>query len=787
MYEHILKGCNPKPLAGYLKSLGIFRLIAEQSDPAVKGWWAGEQFSIATSLSRADLNHYFCSKYTPTPIVAPWNGGSGFYFGDNMKGIEAIVSSQDERLKEYRDIIAQIKAWPEIPTLRCLGDLQELLRATSESLNPGKKRDTLKNLLMGIENSAPPDSTLNGRKISQFRLAEIEEFSKQPDGPDKLLWQKWWEAIKKAPVACNRINRSENKKKILSLCRAELPHSFLKWLDAVCAIHDRDNPSFSPILGTGGNEGRLDFSNTFMQRISELLIGKRQGQAQRLLESAMFGSVTKGLIKAKIGQYDPGRAGGFNQGGEIETKNFKINPCDFVLAMEGSLVMGGAICMRNPTDDRSRFTTPFTVNFSPVGFASSSDLEVGNYETWLPIWKNPAPYAEAEHLFNEGRATIGRKIARTGIDFTRAVSTLGVDRGLGAFERFIYLQRRGQSRVALPAGRIKVQYKPKLLLLNELDSALYPFKSYIATLKNVPAALAVVQRNIDKAIFRCAEFPDPACFNNLIRALGKLERIIATHDLTNKPSRPLMGLSPAWITLSDDGSPEVRIAASLAAIQPTGGVGPLRSYMTPVDPSKPWQWGRTKSRHWHGNGLPERLADTLQHRLMDAGRTKANCVPIESHLEVFPHDVMMFVRGDCDDAKTEELLWGYTLIDCRQKKRFKKLRRRWSNPLSEGPLSRAWCLLKLLHTPHKIRRPYSAKAAEIKIEPRITQLLAADRLTEACDIAIHRLRVSGLHPYRVRYDESIDTIRLLASLLIPTKNQRKLESLVLEEKANQNR
>ena len=31
-YRHVLHGCAPVPLAGYLKALGVFRLIAEQAE-----------------------------------------------------------------------------------------------------------------------------------------------------------------------------------------------------------------------------------------------------------------------------------------------------------------------------------------------------------------------------------------------------------------------------------------------------------------------------------------------------------------------------------------------------------------------------------------------------------------------------------------------------------------------------------------------------------------------------------------------------------------------------------
>ena len=81
------KGCAPVPLAHYLKALGIFRIVAEQVDQGAKGYWIGESFRFKTTMDRESLRNILFGEYSPTPIVAPWNGGSGFYF-------------QEEKLKE---------------------------------------------------------------------------------------------------------------------------------------------------------------------------------------------------------------------------------------------------------------------------------------------------------------------------------------------------------------------------------------------------------------------------------------------------------------------------------------------------------------------------------------------------------------------------------------------------------------------------------------------------------------------------------------------------------------
>lgn len=59
------------------------------------------------------------------------------------------------------------------------------------------------------------------------------------------------------------------KAKLLRRYRREMPDSFVCWMDAAMALGENDE-RFAPLLGTGGNDGRLDFTQNFMQRIVDL-------------------------------------------------------------------------------------------------------------------------------------------------------------------------------------------------------------------------------------------------------------------------------------------------------------------------------------------------------------------------------------------------------------------------------------------------------------------------------------------------------------------------------------
>ncbi len=797
MHDHILQGCRTRPLAGYLKALGILRLLSEQKDPSAKGWWEKDCFVIRTALDHKALTDFFCTEYRPTSLVSPWGGSSGFYLGDNTTAIDAIEATDDPRFSEYAAIIGTVKSWPDIPIFKTVGEVKKLLGRMMEGAGSQKRKETFQKLLKDIEKNTPlirPDQKENPPAKGQLPLfapggaespspdalllSDIEVRAGEKGDPDAKAWSRWWKIIRKAITQCNKIVRDERKMSILSICRTRLPESAAKWLDAVYVLQKEGEAAFNPVMGTGGNEGRLELSNNFMQRLVALFLQSPKEKAQAFFEGAAFDAVIPDLIPASIGQYDPGRAGGYNQGMGIENKVFKINPWDFILTLEGSLLLAGAAVRRNPTDDRSHLSIPFTVRYTPAGFSSDTPQEGGRAETWFPTWERPAALPEIRHLFGEGRAAVGKKPAATGVDFSRAVKTLGVDRGIKGFERYVFLERRGQGYyVAVPANRTDVAYVPQLQILEELDPIRQRISRFLRGFKNPPATFEAANHAVETAIFACCQKPDPRQFSELIAALGRMERLFAERDRSRKPAleSPLTGLSPRWIELCDDGEVEVRIAGALASIGRTGAVGPLRSNLAEIDPEKPWQWSSGKGdRVWRGNSFQERLSNVLARRIMDAARRSAHHPPLYGMISVPVADIMRFLYRECEDNRIERLLWGFSLIDWK-KGGAKRIRARWRGSLTRLPISRTYGLLKLLHTAHPIRD------IRIRGEGRIVPLLMAGRTSEACEIAARRLRISGLPVFDVRFEPTEDPIRLAASLLIPVRNPKTLERIVLKK------
>jgi len=94
----LLNGCAPTPLAHYLKALGILRLVAEQKDPDATGCWRNEGFVLNSVLDEEALLQFFLEEYRPTPIIAPWNGGSGFYYQESKsKAIDPATGKKQKK------------------------------------------------------------------------------------------------------------------------------------------------------------------------------------------------------------------------------------------------------------------------------------------------------------------------------------------------------------------------------------------------------------------------------------------------------------------------------------------------------------------------------------------------------------------------------------------------------------------------------------------------------------------------------------------------------------------
>lgn len=674
-----LTGCRSTPLASYLKALGVLRLVSEQADHAARGFWAADAFVLRSTLDADALVAFFAERYCPTPIVAPWNGGSGFFPKDNTSGIDKIVADTSSRFESYRWVIAESRS-------------------------------------------------------ALVRLGLVEK-------PEK-----------------------DAKASLISELRSTWPDVGLRWLDAAIVLSEA-GPQYPPLLGTGGNDGRLDFTNNQMQRLAELLTEGADGSFGQL-RSALFGEPVPGLSKGSaIGQFSPAAAGGPNTIAGFD-RDALVNPWDYVLMLEGALVFATAVTRRDEATTPGTPVFPFFVRAAGAGYASAAraDEDASRDEMWLPLWARPTGMAELSALFTEGRAKVNGHTARTAVDFARAIAGLGIDRGIDAFERFGFHVRNGLSYFATPLGRWSVVRQRPADLLSEIDPWLDNVRR-AAGGSHAPASLRRAASMLDDAILAMCQRGGATRVGEVLAAIGEIEAVCARSPKARDALAPVRPLRAGWLSAADDRSIEYRLASALASIG-------LREYMVPVRATRSWQWlkdsdGRTV---WSEADVIRNLHAVLLRRQIDTSNKVYSPLPKRwASLE----DIASFIDGLTDDERLTSLLRGLSLVDWMRVSAERPAR-------SDGRLPpAAFALLFLTQVKG------AAASDELRATPGLLARAVAGDLLGATARACRRLIGAGLLPTCGPLSLPTEqTRRVAAALLFPiaSEDQAVLRQMVLRQR-----
>ena len=595
MNRILLEGCRPEPLASYLKALGVLRIIGGQADPEARGHWSTEGFVLTTKLSLEELTNFFVTNYEPTPIVSPWNGGSGFAPKDNTEALEVIENSSNQRLASYRKVIAQVK-----------------------------------------------------------RLGHYDS------------------------------KGSVEKADYLTALRNTIPDEALPWLDAAAVLF-ADGVRFPVLLGTGGNDGRFDFSNNYMQRLCDALSLRpaKKNLAERpaqWLVQALTGVGESPLIDAAIGQFDPGSAGGSNSAPQGKGKSL-VNPWDFVFMLEGAMVFSGA-AVRRRGEGSATVSIPFWFSASPIGYGSAAD-ENSRGEIWAPLWEQPTNLRGVLSLFAEGRTTWDGHQARTGLDAARAIATLQSDRRISAFVRYVISERFGLSNIASPVARITMPTEER----EDVDVTVNVDRWLQGVKRFAPSGVQSLVHVAEQALFNLAtaSFKDQraSLVMSVLESIARVEIACARSTSLRADVRPISRLyasiwKPGLQPLLDR-SVEARVAWSLASGRNESSLGQprtLREYVFPVDAKGAWitspvveGFGATPiakilsevaaRREWAGNERP--AGDESQGR-------KGCRVAFESGGRIHVNDAISFATGDPGEFNEEFLyrcLVAFSILDFR--------------------------------------------------------------------------------------------------------------------------
>jgi CRISPR-associated protein Csx17 len=691
---------------------------------------------------------------------------------------------------------------PLIHYLKALG----IMRLVAEQLDPEvrgawtadgflleteKTEDELIEFFLNKYRPTPIVSPWNNSSGFYPKDKKQKEFVERLCGFESVRFDEFRKTVEKARElvgARTEAPKDDEKAAMLRRARCIFPESALAWLDAAFVL-GTDKPDYLPLLGSGGNDGRFDFTvNLFEKWLTVLpdtgLTEKQLKLSREQLRAALFQYPVR-LEKAAVGQFHPGGAGGANASQGV-SGGALVNPWDFIFNLEGSLMLASATVRQLQAGARSRASFPFTAASSTIGYGTATDGEKIRAEMWLPIWSRSTAYVEIAHIFREGRVQFssGTRRPRSGFDFARAVAGLGVDRGIEAFQRYAFIERNGQANLATPLGVFKVKERPLASMISEFDRWFDNLRRAVSDAKKTPPRFVRVAKNIEEASFKLCADGTADSLREVFLALGEAERELSNGQkfCEEKSLPPLGNLRRNWSIKTDDKSEEFEIARALASIIDEKGLHSIRENLEPVEYKTGrfvWSPGST-SAVWGAGDLAENLSQVLQRRSVDARSGGLPHPPLQSKRFASLGSIAAFLNSQTDDERIEDYLFALNLIE-------------WRNIEPSAPakkelttnLPRIYALLKLLFLPGgKFAR---ANDGEIKHEPSIVPMLRAGRISDALETAERRLKSSGLMPLTsdLYYPES-EGARLAAALLIPIDQTAidEIAGLILRQSEN---
>jgi CRISPR-associated protein Csx17 len=613
-------------------------------------------------------------------------------------------------------------------------------------------------------------------------------------------------AIDQSRTVLNRLKittkpEKEVKQRFLTALRNEADEQLLEWFSAAVLLTD-ERPQYPPLLGTGGNDGRLDFTNNYLQRLMEIFdatTGTPLDTGSELLSASMYARPVADLSGAAVGQFSPGAAGGPNQGTGFGS-DASVNPWDFVFMLEGAVLFAGSVSRRLHEPGPGLLSYPFTVRATGAGAGVTAVADESNAreEIWVPLWRRPATLGELRLLFGEGRATVGRRAARDGLEFSRALARLGVDRGITEFERYAFLMRSGKAYFATPLRRVRVERNPLADLIDDLDRNgwLTRFRRF-AREKDQPQRLKALLRRLEDALFGLTEQTGHSAdrTQRALIVLGRLHHYAATSSVWQDERRglpPIPWLSEEWVHAADDGSLEFSLAAAIAGLHAltTGEEGkkrrvmPMREHVAPeiTDHYPVWSADDSDLATWSSGSLRANLATVASRRLLESEKRELSDKPFLGIRSAPLEHVAQWLISGADEIRLGKLVLGLGLARVPRGVAGKDRR--------VTPIPAAYRVLKPLFAPNEqLRRiGWIHQDEELALPMKTVRLLVAGDVREAVRDGQRRLRISGLSVELEAFEAAYAPgPGLLSALLVPIRDSELKWLLPVDPVASENK
>lgn len=479
----------------------------------------------------------------------------------------------------------------------------------------------------------------------------------------------------------------------LALWQAEAQEEQLPLFAAHAVPHAR--VSFNPLLGSGGNAGRRDFSAGWRKAVNALAVAPQQTKARgnsnadasassaapsderrNALQALLLGQpVTWMLEKLAAGSWFSAGTKLYNSG-QSPAREGQVCPWAMVLASEGlALLAGGASRRLGARSARAVGAFPFITQ--PIAASTEREADRLRGEIWTPLWTRPMSFAEASTLFSRGRAELHGRGALTPAAFATAIRARGVDAGVSEFRRYTLgrttssntFEPRLEARFSLAAGvdarRSESSTLGRITALIEQRGFPRDGKRFVGLRGPVESAL------LDVAAQPSTPQAGIALLDAVVRALDRIDR----NGSFREGQVRWVPLPLEWLpSLFVDEQPGVEARLALSLVSAFSLARPFATYRFGVE----WKYGQTYAHCTHTERPPARwvwgpgelarvLAVVLSRRLLDREadantphqRGRAPLAATTAH-------VQHWLTGDLDESLFSTWLSRLALFDWRR-------------------------------------------------------------------------------------------------------------------------
>jgi len=398
----------------------------------------------------------------------------------------------------------------------------------------------------------------------------------------------------------------------------------LDWFDA-CALPrveeleqrrrgapERSERENNPLLGQGGGFGRSEIAAAHEDALSKLR-GSRLSPAaladvlvSLLCHRSINDAATRKLstTRAVLGAYQSGRATGpglSSRDVEPTRQTSRTNAWDVVLVIEGLRAFRGIPTRRPEPTARVQGSFPLVAQACPVATGPGEVVEgredpADTFEFFAPLWSQPCSPRVFRHLLGTARLRTARGVARDTLDAVlvqaaKAARGLGFDRLVrfafvpGSDPRYRYAVWRGSVRARGLRGAAAA-LEEIVPFLRRLERAVPQ------EVREKAPALSMARRRLEDALAalgveRSAVPPDRMFqarqVQDVLIALALMQPAAARVSRADASRQDLAApsLSPRWLHLADDGSPEYRLARALVSGLAVCSVSVLRGTLLP--------------------------------------------------------------------------------------------------------------------------------------------------------------------------------------------------------------